>query len=84
MFGFNLSSVAAKFSAAVQGVSDAKIEAAKGTPAVVGAAASMMTLNTWVMIGTGLYIIVQIAYLVRKWWREEKDWARGRKPRHRE
>lgn len=49
-------------------------EAIKGTPAVAGALASALTLNEWVAIATGVYILVQVAYLLRKWWREEKDW----------
>lgn len=53
-------------------------EAAKGTPAVAGAVASAMTLNQWIAIATGVYIVVQCAYLIRKWWREEKDWAAKR------
>jgi hypothetical protein len=50
-------------------------EALRGTPAVAGAAVSAFTLNTWVMIATGVYILLQIAYLARKWWREEHDHA---------
>lgn len=50
------------------------IEAAKGTPAVVGAAAASLTLNQWVAIATGIYVLIQCAYLLRKWYREEKDW----------
>lgn len=49
-------------------------EAIKGTPAVAGAVASALTLNEWVAIATGIYVVVQVAYLLRKWWREEKDW----------
>lgn len=48
-------------------------EAIRGTPAVVGAATSAITLNTWVMLATGVYVLLQIAYLARKWWREEAD-----------
>lgn len=51
----------------------AGIEAAKAAPAVAGAAASTMTLNEWVAVATGIYIAIQAAYLVRKWWREERD-----------
>lgn len=51
-------------------------EAAKGAPAVAGALAAAMTLNQWVALATGVYIVIQAAYLVRKWYREEKDWAR--------
>lgn len=51
------------------------VEAAKGTPAVAGAVAASLTLNEWVAIGTGIYILVQCLYLLRKWWREEQDYA---------
>jgi hypothetical protein len=49
-------------------------QAVRGTPAVLGTAASVVTLNTWVMIGTAVYIVLQIAYLIRKWWREERTY----------
>lgn len=58
---------------------DLATEAMKGTPAVAGAAYSIVNPNTVVMVLTGIYIVIQIAYLCRKWWREEKE-AR-RKPR---
>lgn len=51
-------------------------EAAKGTPAVAGTVAAAMTLNEWVAVITAAYVIVQVAYLLRKWWREERDYAR--------
>ncbi|GAO71953.1 hypothetical protein CSE6_019_33900 [Comamonas sp. E6] len=50
----------------------ALIETAKAAPAVAGAAASTLTLNEWVAIATGVYIAIQAAYLLRKWWREER------------
>jgi hypothetical protein len=53
-------------------------QATRGTPAVAGAAASAYTLNEWVMIATGLYIVIQVLYLVRKWWREEADWRKDK------
>jgi uncharacterized membrane protein YfcA len=58
-------------------------EALKGTPAVAGAAAAALTLNQWIAVATGVYIVIQAAYLLRKWWREEKEYAakRTRKPR---
>lgn len=66
-----------------QEVKDLATEITKGVPAVAGAIASSMTLNDWIMIGTGIYIALQAAYLLRKWWREESDWAglkrRGRR-----
>lgn len=56
-----------------QQTQDLALEAAKGAPAVAGAVATALTLNEWVAVATGIYIIVQIAYLLRKWWREERD-----------
>ena len=50
-------------------------EAMKGTPAVAGAVAATLTLNEWIAIGTGVYILVQCVYLLRKWWREEQEYA---------
>jgi hypothetical protein len=47
-------------------------QATKGAPAVTGAVLSTLTLNQWVALGTGIYVVLQIAYLARKWWREEK------------
>ena len=55
---------------------DFATEAAKGTPAVAGAIASALTLNEMVAIATGVYVIVQVLYLLRKWYREEKEWGR--------
>lgn len=46
-------------------------EAIKAAPPI---AAWAMTLNETVAIATAVYIVVQVAYLLRKWWREEKDW----------
>lgn len=51
------------------------VEALKGTPAVAGAFAAALTLNQWIAIATGVYIVIQAAYLLRKWWREEKEYA---------
>jgi hypothetical protein len=51
----------------------AAIEVAKAAPAVAGAAASTLTLNEWVAIATGVYIAIQGLYLLRKWWREERQ-----------
>ena len=66
-----------------QEIRDIVSEAAKGAPAVAGAVASSLTLNEWIMIGTGIYLVLQVLYLLRKWWREESDWAwlkrRGRR-----
>lgn len=57
------------------------IEAAKAAPAVAGAAAAGVTLNQWVAIATGFYIVLQALYLARKWWREERaagGWFHGK------
>lgn len=56
-----------------QSTHDIAVEAAKGAPAVAGAAVSALTLNEWVMVSTAIYILVQALYLLRKWWREEVD-----------
>lgn len=29
----------------------------------------------WTAVGTGLLVVLQIAYLLRKWWREETEWG---------
>ena len=50
----------------------AVIEAAKAAPAVAGATAATLTLNEWVGVCTIFYIAIQAAYLLRKWWREER------------
>jgi hypothetical protein len=31
-----------------------------------------MTLSEWVAVCTMAYVIVQLLYLLRKWWREER------------
>ena len=54
---------------------DIAVESIKASPAVAGAIAASLTLNEWVAVATGIYIIVQIAYLIRKWWREETEWG---------
>ncbi len=52
---------------------DIAAEAAKGTPAVAGTVYSALTLNEVVAIITAVYVVVQILYLLRKWFREEQD-----------
>lgn len=44
-------------------------EGFKSLLAVIGAVISAIP---WLAILTGAYIILQAAYLLRKWWREEK------------
>lgn len=48
-------------------------EAIKGTPAVGGAFYAAFTLNEVVAMLTAAYVVLQAAYLLRKWWREEKE-----------
>lgn len=53
---------------------DAVIEAAKSAPpvAVTGAMIAGMSISDWVAILTGLYVLLQIAILLRKEWREKR------------
>lgn len=51
---------------------DIAVEAVKGLPAVIGTIASVVTLNQLLMLATLLYVLVQMVYLLRKWWREER------------
>jgi hypothetical protein len=47
--------------------------------AILWAALSAITLERWVMILSALFLVLQLAYLERKWWREEIDWSRWRR-----
>lgn len=51
---------------------DILIEAAKATP---GITMSAITLNGTVAIVTIIFIVLQVAYLIRKWVREETEWG---------
>lgn len=53
-------------------VHDIAIEVAKAAPGIV---ASAFTLNTIVAFFTLIFVILQILYLGRKWWREETAWG---------
>jgi 4-hydroxybenzoate polyprenyltransferase len=53
-------------------------ESGKSALALIGAATASLTLNQWVAMATGVYVVVQIAYLIRKWIREERDWHETR------
>jgi hypothetical protein len=54
-------------------IKEAFAEVVKGAPPVVVAA---VTMND-VLIGVSVfYAVLQAAYLVRKWWREEGAWSR--------
>lgn len=55
-----------------QETQDILIESAKATPGVL---ATTFTLNTAVALATLVFIVLQIAYLVRKWIREETEWG---------
>lgn len=54
-------------------------EAQKGTVAVGGYVTAAVTDSPWIAIVTVLYVVIQALYLLRKWWREEKDWRAQRK-----
>lgn len=56
-----------------QEVQDIAVEAAKATP---GLLATSFTLNNLVALTTLCFIVLQMAYLVRKWVREETEWGR--------
>lgn len=49
-------------------------QAKRGGVAIGGTLWSAFSLNQWVAVATGAYVVLQFAYLVRKWWREEQDW----------
>lgn len=46
-------------------------ETGKGLVAVVGTLWAAVTLNQAVALATLIYIVLQAAYLARKWYREE-------------
>lgn len=53
---------------------DAALEAVKSAPpvAVTGAMIAGMSISDWVAILTGLYVLLQIALLLRKEWRDKR------------
>ncbi|WP_067070428.1 hypothetical protein [Roseateles chitosanitabidus] len=58
-------------------IKDIVIEAAKAAPA---AGATVLSSPWWVSINwtgvlTGVFIVLQIVYLLRKWWREETSFG---------
>ena len=55
-----------------QETQDILIEGLKAAPAVT---MSALTLNHAVAVVTIIFIILQAAYLVRKWMREETEWG---------
>lgn len=55
-------------------------ESIKAVPAVLGAWYAAVTLNQIVAFVTLLYVTIQAAYLLRKWYREEQEWAHHNSP----
>lgn len=51
--------------------------------AILWATMSALTLERWVMVLSAIFLVLQLAYLARKWWREEVVFLRGR-PKARE
>lgn len=47
-----------------------KIQTAKAAPAVAGTFWSVLSLNEGVALLTGIYVLLQIAYLIWKWMKE--------------
>jgi hypothetical protein len=62
-----------------QKLADAGGEAAKVSPpiAVLGATVYGMTLQDWVFVLTLIYLVIQIGWLVWKWWKafSTKGWS---------
>lgn len=56
-----------------QETQDILLEAVKAAP---GLTMTAITLNHLVAIATIFFIVLQAAYLVRKWMREETEWGR--------
>lgn len=48
-------------------------ETGKSLVAVVGTLWAAVSLNQMVALATLVYVVLQAAYLARKWWREEKE-----------
>ena len=55
-----------------QETQDILLEAVKAAPAVTMTA---LTMNDIVAFVTIIFIVLQVAYLVRKWMREETEWG---------
>lgn len=52
---------------------DIVVEAVKAAP---GLAMTGITLDKAVAAVTLCFLVLQVAYLLRKWWREETEWGR--------
>jgi hypothetical protein len=65
--------------AAPQKLADAGTEAVKASPpiAVLGATVYGMTLQDWVFVLTLIYLVIQIGWLLWKWWKafSTKGWS---------
>lgn len=57
---------------------DLTAELAKGLPAAIGAMLAALTLNQWLSLTVLVYTVLQVLYLMRKWYREEVTWMRKR------
>lgn len=57
---------------------DLTAELAKGLPAAIGALLAGLTLNQWLSLAVLVYTVLQVFYLMRKWYREEVTWLRKR------
>lgn len=55
-----------------QETQDILVEVAKAAPAI---SMTAITLNHLVAVATILFIVLQAAYLIRKWMREETEWG---------
>ncbi|MFT3720423.1 hypothetical protein [Pseudorhodoferax sp.] len=51
---------------------DVVIAAAKVTPGLLGTA---LTMDALIAVATFVFLVLQVAYLIRKWWREETEWG---------
>lgn len=56
-----------------QELKDISIELAMRTAPASGVA--WYSQISWTAVFTALLVILQIAYLLRKWWREETEWG---------
>ena len=56
-----------------QEIKDIAVQALYTTPTAGAAWYTQLTVAEWVAIVLG---VLQVAYLVRKWWREETEWGR--------
>lgn len=55
-----------------QELKDMAVQAAVAAPGATWAFFSKVTLGEWIALGLG---VLQMLYLLRKWWREETEWG---------